>query len=99
MEHEKTIHLQIEHKIPGFETWKKAFESDPVNRKKSGVTRYSIFRPINDPNYVIIDLEFTTVKDAEDMLAALRKLWINVEGKVMMDPKTRTLELVEKKTL
>jgi len=95
MEKENEIHLQIEHKIPGFEQWKKAFEGDPINRKKSGVVRYKIFRPFDDPNYVIIDLEFDNLKQAEDTLAALRDLWKDVEGKVMMNPSTRILRLAE----
>ncbi len=69
------ITLQIEHKVPSFEGWKKAFESDPINRKKSGVLHYGIFRPVDDPNYVIVDLEFEHLKDAEDILESLRKLW------------------------
>ena len=89
------IVLQIEHAVPNFEGWKKAFENDPIDRKKSGVNHYSIFRPIDDPNYVIIDLEFDTLKAAEETLAALRKLWTNVEGKIMMDPQTRILDLIE----
>lgn len=87
--------LQIEHKVPDFDGWKKAFESDPINRKKSGVRRYSIFRPIDDPNYVIINLEFDNLKEVEDTLAALRNLWGKVEGKVMMNPQTRIIDLVE----
>lgn len=31
--------LQIEHKVPNYEGWKKAFDSDPISRKKSGVKR------------------------------------------------------------
>ncbi len=95
MEKEKSIHLQIEHKVPNYEGWKKAFESDPIDRKKSGVLRYSIFRPVDDSNYVIIDLEFDSIKEAEETLATLRKLWTNVEGKIMMDPKTRILDRIE----
>jgi len=87
--------LQIEHKVPNFEGWKKAFESDPINRKKSGVHHYRISRPIDDPNYVIIDLEFDNLKDAENTLSALRDLWKDVEGKVMMNPQTRILDMVE----
>jgi hypothetical protein len=97
MEKEKSIHLQIEHKVPNFDGWKKAFENDPINRKKSGVHRYKIFRPIDDPNYVIIDLEFDNLREAEDTLAALNNLWLKVEGKVMMNPQTRILDLVETK--
>jgi hypothetical protein len=89
------IILQIEHKIPDFNIWKKAFDSDPINRKKSGVIRYSIFQPVNDPKFIIINLEFKELKSAEDSLAALQKLWEKVEGKVMMDPKTRIINMVE----
>ena len=95
MEKERSIHLQIEHKVPNFDGWKKAFENDPIDRKRSGVLRYNIFRPVDDPNYVIIDLEFDNLKAAEETLAALRKLWTNVEGKIMMNPQTRILDLME----
>ena len=87
--------LQIEHKVPSYDGWKKVFESDPINRKKSGVRRYNILRPVDDPNYVIIDLEFDNLKNAEDTLAALRILWGKVEGTVMMNPQTRILNRVE----
>jgi hypothetical protein len=87
--------LHIEHKVPNFDRWKKAFETDPINRKKSGVRRYSILRPIDDPNYVIINLEFESPTEAEDTLDALRNLWSKVEGQVMMNPQTRILDLVE----
>ena len=95
MDKKRSIHLQIEHKVPDFEGWKNAFETDPIDRKKSGVLRYSIFRPVDDPNYVIIDLEFDNINAAEETLVALRKLWTNVEGKIMMDPKTRILDQIE----
>ena len=87
--------LQIEHKIPDFGIWKKAFDSDPINRKKSGVIRYSILQPVDDPKYIIIDLEFDNLKNAEDSLVSLQKLWEKVEGKVMMNPKTRILNKIE----
>jgi ribosomal protein L35AE/L33A len=81
--------------VPNFEGWKKVFDSDPVDRKKSGVRRYRISRPVDDPNFVTVDLEFETVKQAEALLAALRAVWGRVEGKVMTNPKTRILEMVE----
>ena len=91
------IVLQIEHRVPNFEGWKKAFESDPIDRKKSGVKSYRIYRPTDDKNYVIIDLVFNTVSEAESALVALRKLWSKVEGTVMVNPQTRILEIVEYK--
>lgn len=89
------IVLQIEHLVPNFDGWKKVFESDPINRKKAGVRRYRIFRPVDNPNYVIIDLEFDNLQEAQEALAALQKLWQKVEGIVMNDPKTRILEIIE----
>ncbi|HTQ64049.1 MAG TPA: hypothetical protein VMI12_04590 [Puia sp.] len=89
------IILQIEHKVPSFEGWKKAFDSDPVGRKKSGVRRYQIFSPADDPNYVIIDLYFDNNDDAAKMLTSLNILWGKVAGTVMTGPKARILNIVE----
>lgn len=89
------IVLQIEHKIANFEGWKKAFDNDPIDRKRSGVKRYQVYRPADDPNYVIIDLYFDNLEDAEKTLAALQALWKKVEGSVMVNPRTRLLHVVE----
>ena len=91
------IVLQIEHPVPDYKNWKKAFDDDPVNRKQSGVRRYKIFRQSDNPNYVIIELEFDTMDAAENLLTALRQLWKQVEGKVMTEPKARIIEIAESK--
>ena len=87
--------LRIEHPVPNFDGWKTAFDSDPVGRERSGVRRYRVLRPVDDANYVMIDLEFDTARQAESMLAALRTLWGRVEGTVMMNPQARIVEAVE----
>ncbi len=89
--------LQIEHAVPSFEGWKQAFDSDPVGRERSGVRRYRILRPLDDPNFAIIELEFDTLAEAEGLLAAMRQVWSRVEGTIMMNPKTRIVEMVETK--
>jgi hypothetical protein len=93
------INLQIEHEVMNFEGWKKAFENDPIDRKKAGVRRYKIFKRVDIPNFVVIDLEFDNLKDAENTLAALRKLWERVDGKIIINPQTRILNLVETKDI
>lgn len=89
--------LQIEHPVFQYESWKQAFDSDPVNRKQSGVRRYRVLRPIADPHYVIVELEFDTVMEAEALLVALHGLWGRVEGTVMEKAKTRIVEALEVK--
>ena len=87
--------LQIEHPVPNFEGWKKAFETDPIGRQQGGVLRYKILRKVDDPNYVIIDLEFDKLMEAENFLSSLRNLWRRVEGTLMNSPQARILEVVE----
>ena len=87
--------LRIEHPITDFDDWKKAFDSDPVGREKSGVRNYQILRPIDDEKYVMIDLEFDTISQAEALLAALRVAWGRVYDTIIMDPQARIVEQVE----
>ena len=91
--------LHIEHPIRDFDTWKKAFESDPAGREKGGVRRYQVFRPIDDPNYVLIDLHFDNSSAAKDFLAAMRKVWQSPSAGPAPagTPQTRIIEIVESK--
>ena len=91
--------LQIEHVAKNFESWKKAFDSDPANRKQSGVKAYRILRSAGDPNLVIIELEFNTRGEAELMHEKLGGIWKQLEGKVIEGVKARVCEVVETITL
>ena len=86
--------LRVEHRVPDFLAWKKLFDSDPTGRERSGVRRYRIFRSMDDPNFVMVDLEFDSVNKAEAFRAALRNLW----GRVAVEnPEARMVEAVESK--
>ena len=89
--------LQIEHEVFNYEGWKKAFENDPIDRKKAGVRHYKIFQRTDNPNFVVIDLEFDHLNEAENTFAALKNLWGNISGKIMINPQIRILKLVESK--
>ncbi len=89
------IVLQIEHPVPNFAGWKQAFDSDPVGRKKMGVRRYRVLRPVDNPNFAIIELEFDTIAEAEALLDAMRVVWGRVQGSIINDPQARIVEVVE----
>lgn len=91
--------LHIQHAVPDFERWKHAFESDPMDRKGSGVTRYEVFRSVADPNFVMIDLEFGTLAEAEAMLGRLRQLWVGPGAAVTRNPEAWIVETVESTTV
>jgi quinol monooxygenase YgiN len=91
--------LHIEHPVPNFDAWKKAFESDPAGRERSGVRRYQILRPIDNPNYVMIDLEFDSSSEVEAFLATMREVWRSPKAAPALagSPQTRIVEVVESK--
>lgn len=89
--------LCIEHPVPSYDKWKQAFDSDPIGREKMKVRRYQILRPMDNPNYVIIQLEFDTASDAEALLNAMRAVWARVEGTIMTNPKAQIVEILETK--
>lgn len=91
--------LRIEHAVPDFESWKRAFDNDPMNRKEAGVRRYQIFRSTTDANFVMIDLEFDSAPEAERMLERLRALWAGPGGAVMRNPVARLADRVESNSL
>ncbi len=92
------ILLHIEHPVPDFDTWKAAFDSDPVGRQKSGVRCYHVLQPVDNPNYAIIDLEFDSLNEAEALLAAMQQVWKRVGGAIMQNPQWRISEVIEAKT-
>lgn len=87
--------LRIEHAVADFGGWKQAFDNDPVGREKSGVRSYRVLRPINDPNWVMIDLEFDTTSEAEALLDAMRAVWAGPARTIVSDPQARIAEHVE----
>ena len=56
--------LLIEHAISDFDTWHEAFVRFAARRTEGGVLRERIMQPVDDPHYVLIDLEFVTVEAA-----------------------------------
>lgn len=89
--------LRIEHPVRDYDAWKEAFDRDPVGREQAGVRRHRVFRASDDPDYVMIDLEFDTPSEAENMLAALHGLWEGVAGTVISDPHARIVQVVDTK--
>jgi hypothetical protein len=92
--------LQIEHPIRDFDTWKMAFDRVDGRRQQLGVRGYRVLQPTDDPNYVMIDLEFDRASEAEAFLAFLqRDVWPSREAAPALigDPQTRIVEAVESK--
>jgi hypothetical protein len=86
--------LHIEHPITDFETWSGAFNRFADARRQAGVRSHRVHRPIDDPNYVLVDLDFDTTEAAEAFLGFLTTtVWATPENSPALagTPRTRIL--------
>ena len=90
--------LHIEHAVTDFDTWKAAFDRFRAFRIQNGVTDQQIRRPIDDQNYVLIDLNFTSAGEAAKFLSLLQaNVWSSNENSPALagTPQTRILSIVD----
>lgn len=88
--------LRIEHPVPDYDAWKQAFDSDPLDRKGSGVVAYRVLCAPGAPTIVTVDLEFEGRDPAEEMQAKLIQLWGRVEQEGLIgQQQARIFELRE----
>ena len=91
--------LRIEHPIHDYDTWQKAFDSFEQARAKAGVRGFAIRQPVNDPKYLMIDLEFDTQGQAESFAGFLHdRVWSSPTSSPALAgrPQTRILDLRRK---
>jgi len=88
--------LLIEHSISDFATWYAAFGRFAARRKEGGVIRERIMQPVDDPNYVLIDLEFATVEAAQRFQRFLEtEVWSNPANSPALEgsPRSRIADI------
>jgi hypothetical protein len=88
--------LHIEHAVTDFDAWNTAFARFADLRQQSGVRNQRVQRPLNDPAYVVIDLDFNTASQAENLLGFLQaNVWSSSGNAPALigTPQTRILEL------
>jgi hypothetical protein len=60
-----------------------------------GVRRYRVLRAVDDPNYVMIDVEFEGRREAEGLLAAMREIWSRAGHGVSANQRARIADAVD----
>ena len=90
------VTLRIEHPVPDFDARRRTFDSDPLGRERSGVRRYRVLRSLDEPSYVMVDLDFDGRDEAEAMREALLRLWGRVQPEGLVgDQRARIAEVLE----
>lgn len=92
--------IRIEHLTSDYIAWKAAFDSDPVGRERGGVRSYRVARAIDDPAYVVIDLDFEDRAGALAFRSALERMWEQPQARAVLGgiPQARLVEQVESGT-
>ena len=95
------ITVRIEHPISSFDTWKAAFDRDPVDRAGSGVTHYTVTRPLDDDAFVMIDLDFAGTEQAAAFVDRMRQVWSSAQAAPALRgaPQVRIVRQVEDREL
>ena len=89
--------LHIEHPITDFGTWNAAFARFAGARQHAGVREQRVLRPVDDPAYVVVDLDFDTVGEAEKFLRfLLENVWAATQNSPALagKPQARILQAV-----
>ena len=86
--------LHIEHPITDFDTWLAAFNRFDEARAQAGVRGQRVQQPTDDPNYVIVDLDFDSTEQAEAFLGFLKeRVWADSESSPALAGTPRTMIL------
>jgi len=89
--------LRIEHPITDYQVWKTAFDGFAEARANAGVRGFMIRQPVDDPHYLMLDLEFDTADRAEAFAQFLKQhVWSSAAASPGLAgaPQTRILHLV-----
>lgn len=83
--------LQIEHPISDYDTWRTAFDGLIDARRKAGVVSGRVARPIDDPHYIVLGLDFDTVEHATAFLRFLEtQVWASAATAPALAGRRRT---------
>ena len=88
--------LHIEHQISDLNTWLEAFAKFAPAREQAGVTAQHIFQPVDDPNYIVVQLTFETAEAATNFGTFLQNVvWKTPEASPALVGQPKAIVLTE----
>ena len=91
--------LHIEHAISDLDTWLGAFGRFAEARTNAGVKAERVNQPVDDDNYIYVELDFDDVEEAEAFKGFLEtKVWSSPEASPALEGTPRARVLAEVST-
>ncbi|MBW8751518.1 MAG: hypothetical protein JF565_08840 [Propionibacteriales bacterium] len=93
--------LHIENTVKDFDEWKAVFDKFDRFRAEKGMRAYRMSRRVDDPNSVVVDLDFDSVEAATAFRGALEQIWQTPQSKeqLVSHGTPRLYDLVEQRQL
>lgn len=83
--------LHIEHPITDYDTWRSAFDGFAQARRDSGVIGERVSRPVDDPRYIVVGLDFDSTEHAASFLQFLEtQVWTSTTSAPALAGRPRT---------
>ena len=83
--------LHIEHPITDYDTWRTAFDSFADVRRQAGAVAERVARPVDDPHYIVVGLDFDTTDHATAFLHFLEtQVWASATTAPALKGRPRT---------
>ncbi len=93
--------LHIENQVHDYDAWKTVFDKFDRERRDRGVQSYRIVRSAEDPNQVLVDMEFDSTTRAEEFREFLRAVRATPQSQAQLVEQRppAIFEVAEEKTL
>lgn len=78
------ITLRIDNTVHDFDSWKQVFDRYEDFRRNGGVRSYRIVRAADEPNRVVVDLDFDDAGAAGAFRTALEKVWASPASRAQL---------------
>jgi hypothetical protein len=93
--------LHIENTLRDYDSWKSVFDKFDRVRADNGVRSYRLLRRTDDPQQIVIDLDFDDRAAAEAFAEVLTKIWTTPQSQaeLVSHGEPRVLEVVEERVL
>jgi hypothetical protein len=67
--------LLIEYRVTDVAEWTAVFDQDPMGRKAAWVSHHWIYQDCDDPNHLMLSLEFPSAEKAKTFCNVLQPVW------------------------
>ena len=93
--------VRIQNTVRDFGQWKAVFDKFDRFRAEKGARAYRMSRLVDDPNNVVVDLDFDSVEEATAFRTALETIWQSPQSReqLVAHEVPKLYELVEARAL